>query len=245
MIVLFFFFSSRRRHTRCLSDWSSDVCSSDLEVRRILPSCFFSQRLRVSAVSIRISLWSRIHPLTRGHPGREDFGVLQPNQHPLHHLFLLRFLLCWGARVAGQEAGAIFGGDHLAAGVAGARTVVGGDGCGVDGQHLAERLLQFLESVLADAGIGLLEGQVRGAPKAARKWPTKSKSIFMPMRRRFSKTAAMRGRSSASLPSFSTREARVTTSCTGRVVWRPCQASRNLPVMMRQSLSGVVWRLRR
>src|SRR5262245_3866076 len=26
---LFFFFSSRRRHTRCLSDWSSDVCSSD------------------------------------------------------------------------------------------------------------------------------------------------------------------------------------------------------------------------
>src|SRR5882724_1792985 len=27
---LFFFFSSRSRHTRCLSDWSSDVCSSDL-----------------------------------------------------------------------------------------------------------------------------------------------------------------------------------------------------------------------
>src|SRR5947199_271583 len=35
-----FFFSSRRRHTRCLSDWSSDVCSSDL--------CF-SPTLRVSA----------------------------------------------------------------------------------------------------------------------------------------------------------------------------------------------------
>src|SRR5437899_11244980 len=29
-LFLFFFFSSRRRHTRCLSDWSSDVCSSDL-----------------------------------------------------------------------------------------------------------------------------------------------------------------------------------------------------------------------
>src|SRR5258705_11545570 len=28
---MFFFFSSRRRHTRCLSDWSSDVCSSDLK----------------------------------------------------------------------------------------------------------------------------------------------------------------------------------------------------------------------
>src|SRR5258705_8049300 len=29
---LVFFFSSRRRHTRCLSDWSSDVCSSDLGI---------------------------------------------------------------------------------------------------------------------------------------------------------------------------------------------------------------------
>src|SRR5205814_7551690 len=27
-------FSSRRRHTRCLSDWSSDVCSSDLKSER-------------------------------------------------------------------------------------------------------------------------------------------------------------------------------------------------------------------
>src|SRR5260370_30195045 len=30
MICLFFFFSSRRRHTRFKCDWSSDVCSSDL-----------------------------------------------------------------------------------------------------------------------------------------------------------------------------------------------------------------------
>src|SRR5256884_3637443 len=29
---MFFFFSSRRRHTRCSRDWSSDVCSSDLFV---------------------------------------------------------------------------------------------------------------------------------------------------------------------------------------------------------------------
>src|SRR5437763_5766305 len=32
--ILFFFFSSRRRHTRYIGDWSSDVCSSDL-----WPSC--------------------------------------------------------------------------------------------------------------------------------------------------------------------------------------------------------------
>src|SRR5215813_12782873 len=29
----FFFFSSRRRHTRCGRDWSSDVCSSDLQAK--------------------------------------------------------------------------------------------------------------------------------------------------------------------------------------------------------------------
>src|SRR2546429_9904893 len=32
---MLFFFSSRRRHTRCSRDWSSDVCSSDLLVRRV------------------------------------------------------------------------------------------------------------------------------------------------------------------------------------------------------------------
>src|SRR5438034_6450406 len=34
-IFYFFFFSSRRRHTRSLCDWSSDVCSSDLERPRV------------------------------------------------------------------------------------------------------------------------------------------------------------------------------------------------------------------
>src|SRR2546429_6713174 len=30
-----FFFSSRRRHTRCSRDWSSDVCSSDLRSAKL------------------------------------------------------------------------------------------------------------------------------------------------------------------------------------------------------------------
>src|SRR6266508_4287748 len=34
---VFFFFSSRRRHTRWPRDWSSDVCSSDLRPRRGVP----------------------------------------------------------------------------------------------------------------------------------------------------------------------------------------------------------------
>src|SRR5216684_7305288 len=38
----FFFFSSRRRHTRCSRDWSSDVCSSDLD------SLFASEGVRLA-----------------------------------------------------------------------------------------------------------------------------------------------------------------------------------------------------
>src|SRR5690625_6598888 len=41
----FFFFSSRRRHTRWPRDWSSDVCSSDLDlplVGRIDDGCIVS-----------------------------------------------------------------------------------------------------------------------------------------------------------------------------------------------------------
>src|SRR5207247_5114657 len=46
MCYVFFFFSSRRRHTRSTRDWSSDVCSSDLDplgrllsVKREAPTC--------------------------------------------------------------------------------------------------------------------------------------------------------------------------------------------------------------
>src|SRR5204862_1293167 len=41
-----FFFSSRRRHTRSLRDWSSDVCSSDLGNRKeeVLPTSMMQQK---------------------------------------------------------------------------------------------------------------------------------------------------------------------------------------------------------
>ena len=41
MGVYLFFFSSRRRHTRSLCDWSSDVCSSDLRQRPGFLYCQF------------------------------------------------------------------------------------------------------------------------------------------------------------------------------------------------------------
>src|SRR6266496_6110396 len=38
-LLFVFFFSSRRRHTRSLRDWSSDVCSSDLRPRSHRRGC--------------------------------------------------------------------------------------------------------------------------------------------------------------------------------------------------------------
>src|SRR5256884_2047926 len=40
-----FFFSSRRRHTRCSRDWSSDVCSSDLREQQLAGNPLSGERL--------------------------------------------------------------------------------------------------------------------------------------------------------------------------------------------------------
>src|SRR3989442_3193098 len=47
---LLFFFSSRRRHTSCGRDWSSDVCSSDLD----------------TASGTQTANWSRVVTLSPG-----------------------------------------------------------------------------------------------------------------------------------------------------------------------------------
>src|SRR5437763_12564768 len=49
ILWLLFFFSSRRRHTRYIGDWSSDVCSSDLfdgASSAALFSRFYRERIR-------------------------------------------------------------------------------------------------------------------------------------------------------------------------------------------------------
>src|SRR2546429_3880414 len=50
-----FFFSSRRRHTRCSRDWSSDVCSSDLLTEFSgPPAIFFDNSISLSIPIYRI-----------------------------------------------------------------------------------------------------------------------------------------------------------------------------------------------
>src|SRR5699024_1865083 len=50
-----FFFASRRRHTRSKRDWSSDVCSSDLDNGSILLLKFFTQSYISAITSIGAS----------------------------------------------------------------------------------------------------------------------------------------------------------------------------------------------
>src|SRR5690554_1336750 len=64
--LFFFFFSSRRRHTRCGRDWSSDVCSSDLQIQKRIDELenevervvgrlkFLNDRVKYSTLNIEI-----------------------------------------------------------------------------------------------------------------------------------------------------------------------------------------------
>src|SRR5256885_5688612 len=58
---IFFFFSSRRRHTRLQGDWSSDVCSSDLTSASRHPGVLNSRRCSTASVS-RVRLRVRSPP---------------------------------------------------------------------------------------------------------------------------------------------------------------------------------------
>src|SRR5437879_12817678 len=50
--MLCFFFSSRRRHTRYIGDWSSDVCSSDLWSRALVVQAARDQLLAGAALAV-------------------------------------------------------------------------------------------------------------------------------------------------------------------------------------------------
>src|SRR3712207_1310322 len=70
-----FVFSSRRRHTRYWRDWSSDVCSSDLDggrgagVRRAIGS-------RQVPIAAFANLWSRLGRLVGRNPAALGFGLM-------------------------------------------------------------------------------------------------------------------------------------------------------------------------
>src|SRR5439155_17453915 len=74
----YFFFSSRRRHTRWPRDWSSDVCSSDLRsCRRV------SLRMTIDSGAMHTSPLTRL-PLTAAatRPFLQSYGsIIAVNHH--------------------------------------------------------------------------------------------------------------------------------------------------------------------
>src|SRR5205809_1528074 len=60
---MLFFFSSRRRHTRCSRDWSSDVCSSDLVAFGVGTTAIFNSWL---TKDVRLSVPETVKIVVRG-----------------------------------------------------------------------------------------------------------------------------------------------------------------------------------
>src|SRR3989449_7744410 len=70
VISVVFFFSSRRRHTRCSRDWSSDVCSSDL----VVEACVNCKSCRTICPA-GVEVWDLILQRRAGHPKKLGGGI--------------------------------------------------------------------------------------------------------------------------------------------------------------------------
>src|SRR5438093_12080191 len=67
--VTVFFFSSRRRHTRLVSDWSSDVCSSDLAaIPAVIGYNYFVNRVKHWATEMEGFALDMLNVLSRPAP---------------------------------------------------------------------------------------------------------------------------------------------------------------------------------
>src|ERR1035441_10766587 len=71
------FFSSRRRHTRCLSDWSSDVCSSDLvhSIEEHVPLSVLYKQFFAGELEVLCSLPEFFRKVSIVYSGGDDFAV--------------------------------------------------------------------------------------------------------------------------------------------------------------------------
>src|SRR6266496_5375426 len=89
MYISLFFFSSRRRHTRSLRDWSSDVCSSDLEPGPVPgadaahPRNILEGELESGPPFLRAAVLSERQPASQQHACISHVWVVSATQKPL------------------------------------------------------------------------------------------------------------------------------------------------------------------
>src|SRR5437879_8194169 len=106
-----FFFSSRRRHTRYIGDWSSDVCSSDLVVREYLELQFAG----TDVVSLPTERVDKVTRYVGGTPpalsalGGREWGVVKRRAKKAAEEIARELLRLYAAREATQ--GFAFGRD--------------------------------------------------------------------------------------------------------------------------------------
>src|SRR5579864_8517455 len=92
---IFFFFSSRRRHTRLTCDWSSDVCSSDLGA---FPPEQVADILSDVLGSSNSSMWEKLVGIPE-----DVFAGYLLKEHPQTAAFILsKVSASFAARIASQ-----------------------------------------------------------------------------------------------------------------------------------------------
>src|SRR5256886_11160545 len=101
-ILVFFFFSSRRRHTRFDCDWSSDVCSSDLGDRAseefmlvlaAVPDVQFHKLRRAAGSRFSVaqaSTWDDVLAGIRGRPDRKSTRLNSSHSQISYAVFCLK-----------------------------------------------------------------------------------------------------------------------------------------------------------
>src|SRR3989449_9280076 len=92
-----FFFSSRRRHTRCSRDWSSDMCSSDLDWGRTV-----SVGIGAGIVYQGFSLYIAEPAIARLTGKLPDVSLFAPLAGNIHFL-LISLTVAWTLAAFGEE----------------------------------------------------------------------------------------------------------------------------------------------
>src|SRR2546422_4950479 len=102
MIVFNFFFSSRRRHTRCSRDWSSDVCSSDLSALDLAESIVGEPAAAPRPAGAQVLRVNALGPLEISVDGEQLPDTAWSDAKPRE---LLLYLLCHPGGRTGDQIG--------------------------------------------------------------------------------------------------------------------------------------------
>src|SRR5207248_7617354 len=100
LMFLLFFFSSRRRHTRSYGDWSSDVCSSDLETVAVVTNPAIDREREIEHFSTRVVLGPRPGLRSRARGGVRSLRSRNGGPSPRDRWLELRIPILLGGHAA-------------------------------------------------------------------------------------------------------------------------------------------------